>query len=219
MIEGIIFDFDGTLFDTMYIWENLGIEYLISLGKKPRPDFQSKIASMSLFQSACYCQKEYGISLSVPEIIQGLHNRIKEIYYRKVCPKPGVENFLRQLKDRKIRMCIATATERDLIEAALIRCHMREFFTEIFTCSEVGHGKDEPEIFRRALCHLETDRAHGLVFEDAYHAIRTAKEDGFQVAGIYDAYEPKKEQVKQLVDLYLEDFSDTETFWKFASAC
>jgi beta-phosphoglucomutase-like phosphatase (HAD superfamily) len=114
-------------------------------------------------------------------------------------------------------MCIATATERYQVETALARCGMKQFFSGIFTCTEVGSGKDEPVIFRTALEHLGTERCNTIVFEDAYHAVLTAKNDGFLVAAIYDAHEDKQGDIQQLSDVYLTDFSDMTAFWEFAT--
>ena len=71
---------------------------------------------------------------------------------------------------------------------------MLDCFTAIFSCADLGlSGKGEPDIFRIALAHLGTERAETAVFEDALHAVRTAKADGFPVVGVYDPYEPEQE--------------------------
>ena len=114
-------------------------------------------------------------------------------------------------------MCIATATDLYQVEAALARCGMKHYFSDIFTCAEVGSGKDEPAIFRVAMKHLDTERCNTIVFEDAYHAAWTAKADGFMVASIHDAHETKQQEIQKLSDVYLPDFSDAAAFWKFAS--
>ena len=94
---------------------------------------------------------------------------------------------------------------------------MLYFFDGIFTCSEVGHGKDEPIIFRKAMEYLGTDRSNTVIFEDALHAVQTAKADGFLTVGIFDPYIREQEQLQTLCDCYLTDFSQTEHVWKFAS--
>ena len=114
-------------------------------------------------------------------------------------------------------MCIATATDRYQVEAALQRCGMRHFFSEIFTCTEVGSGKDRPEIFRKAMEHLQTDRNTTAVFEDAYHAAYTSKQDGFMVVGVYDSHESRQQELLYLADVYISDYFDLTRFWKFAS--
>ena len=172
---------------------------------------------MSLYQSACYIREEYRLSQTVEEIMEGINRTVENCYFHEVQPKQGAISFLRELKAADIRICIATATDRYQIEAALKRCNMLDFFEEIFTCSEIGHGKDEPIIFRRAMEYLGTDRSNTVIFEDALHAIQTAKADGFLTVGISDPYIQEQEQLHVLCDCYLADFSQTETFWKFAS--
>ena len=114
-------------------------------------------------------------------------------------------------------MCIATATDRYQVEAALQRCGMRHFFSEIFTCTEVGSGKDRPDIFRKAMEYLQTDHSTTVVVEDAYHAIHTAQQDGFLVVAVYDSYESRQQELLHLADVYLSDYFDLTNFWEFAS--
>ena len=110
-------------------------------------------------------------------------------------------------------MCIATATDRYQIEAALSRCGMADYFEEIFTCSEVGHGKDEPHIFRKAMEHFAADRGNTVIFEDALHAIQTAKADGFVVVAVCDNSEKRQNEIRELADYYIENFEQTEKLW------
>jgi len=218
MIQGMIFDFDGTLFDSMFIWDTAGETYLRSIGKAPAENLQTVLKPMSLYQSAVYLKEQYSIPLSVEDIMSGVNRTVEAFYLDMVLPKPGVVELLEALCRKGVSMCIATATERYQVEAALERCGMRQFFSEIFTCTEVGSGKDQPFIFRKAMEHLQTDRSNTVVVEDAWHAIRTAKDDGFLVAAVYDAHESMQRSIREAADVYLTDFSDTETFWKFASA-
>jgi len=216
MLNAAIFDFDGTLFDSNYVWVTAGERFFQSIGVVPKDNLQQKIRTMSLYQSACYIQDEYRLSLTVEEIMEGINVTVEKAYLYEVEPKPGVISFLHALKAAGIRMCIATATDRYQIDAALKRCNMLEFFEGFFTCSEVGHGKDEPVIFRKAMEYLRTDRSNTVIFEDALHAVQTAKADGFLTVGIFDPYIQEQEQLQTLCDCYLTDFIQTEHFWKFA---
>ena len=217
MIQGAIFDFDGTLFDSNYVWATAGERFFQSIGISPKPNLQEEIRTMSLYQSARYIRDEYRLSLTVEEIMEGINRTVEDAYFHEVQPKSGVLPFLHALKAAGIRMCIATATDRYQIDAALRRCDMLDFFEGIFTCSEVGHGKDEPIIFRKAMESLGTDRSNTIVFEDALHAVQTAKADGFMTIGIYDPDIQEQKQWLTLCDCYLTDFNQTEPFWKFAS--
>ena len=217
MISGMIFDFDGTLFDSMHIWKTTGETYLRSVGKEPKNDLQKVLNSMSLLQSAEYLKEHYNIPLSVKEIMRGINLTVENFYFHTVEPKQGVIKWLEELAEKKIKMCIATATDRYQVESALTRCGMRRYFTEIFTCTEVVRGKDEPLIFRKALEHLGTDRNSTAVVEDAFYALRTAKSDGFMTVAVYDYYERRQKQIRSMADVYLSDYNNLTSFWKFAS--
>lgn len=205
-LKTAIFDFDGTLFDSMSIWDTVGEDYLRSQDCSPEPGLRETLSTLSLRQGAEYMKEAYGLPMSVPEIMDGINKAVEDFYFYAVQPKPGVPEFLTTLQNQGIRMCIATATERYQIEAALKRCHLDSFFGEIFTCSAVGHGKDEPHIFEAALAWLGTGREDTLVFEDAYHAIQTAKKAGFRVAAVYDSHEPHQREIRELADHYIEQF-------------
>ncbi len=216
-IKYAIFDFDGTLFDSMSIWDRVGEIYLGSLGIKPKPSLREDVRALSLYQAACYVKKEYKVSLSEEEIMAGINRVVEDFYLYEVLPKPGVIDSLDQMKRAGISMCIATASDQAQIKAALKRCNMDHYFEKIFTCTEVGHGKDEPLIFRKAMEFLGGDRSNTMVFEDAIHAIRTAKEDGFRVVAVFDASERRQEEVRELTDAYLVDFEHTDDFWKLST--
>ena len=203
-IRGAIFDVDGTLLDSMFIWDTIGETYLRSIGYQPKENLNETFKNMSLRQAARYYQTEYGVTQSIDEIMDGV-NAMLERYYRFEVPlKPGVAELLERLRQDGVRLCIATATDRHLVEAGLDRCGVLSCFGEIFTCNEVGHGKDEPDIFEATLRFLGTRREETLVFDDALYAVRTAKEAGFPVAAVYDSHEKEQDKVRLLADIYLK---------------
>ena len=217
-IRGAIFDVDGTLLDSMFIWDTIGEAYLRSIGYQPKENLNETFKNMSLHQAARYYQTEYGVTQSIDEIMDGV-NAMLERYYRFEVPlKPGVAELLERLRQDGVKLCIATATDRHLVEAALDRCGVLSCFGEIFTCNEVGHGKDEPDIFEAALRFLGTRREETLVFDDALYAVRTAKEAGFPVAAVYDSHERSQAEVRARSDLYLEDLTQLVELQKFLSA-
>lgn len=216
MLKGAIFDFDGTLFDSMFIWDTAGEVYLRSIGIKPGEDLQKVLKPMSLLQSATYIREKYAIPLTVEEIMDGINRTVEDFYFHTVQPKEGVIPFLEQMKEKGIKMCIATATDRYQVEAALKRCGMEFFFSEIFTCTDVGHGKDESIIFQKAMDYLGTTKADTVVIEDAYHAARTAKADGFITVAVYDSHETKQSVLHSVSDCFIENFTQAEHFWEFA---
>ena len=201
-----VFDFDGTLFDSMPVWKDAGEIYMRSLGIEPRPELREAVRTMSMRQTAQYIKKEYPVDLSEEEIVRGLDGTVEGFYREKALPKPGVPDFLELLRRRGVRMGIATSSDRHLIELALERTGLGHFFDGIYTCTESGHGKDEPHVFRDAMHALGGSREDTWIFEDSLYAAATAKRDGFMLAGIPDASEERREALRQLSDVFIEDF-------------
>lgn len=208
MIKGAIFDLDGTLLDSTPMWYTIGKKYLAGLGKEAAPGLDDTIHAMSLYQAACYLRDEYGLNKTAGEIMADINNMISSFYFEELELKEGAAEFIRYMAGNGIKMCIATATDRPYVEAALTRCGIREYFSEILTCTEVGHGKDEPHIFRKGLEILGTERENTLVFEDSCYAVLTAAKDGFRVIGIYDSQEKRQEEIKAGAEKYIKDFSE-----------
>ena len=206
MIKGAIFDLDGTILDSMFIWDTISEDYLRSLGKEPKENLTEVFRTFTLEQSAEYYRNHYSIELSVKEIVDGINNMVAEIYRKKVALKQGISDFLKRLQRSDVKMCVATVTDRPVVEDVLKRLNVREYFSEIFTCAEVGCNKETPEIYRQALKHLGTPKSETVVFEDVLHAIKTAKDDGFKVAAVYDSHEPRQEAMKEISDYYVTNF-------------
>lgn len=218
MIEGAVFDLDGTLLDSMEIWETVGEDYVRSLGCEPREGLGEKLRNLSMYQAACFCRDEYHLSLAAEEIMDGVCRMVDDFYFYRVRAKEGVGAFLKELSGKGVKMCVATATERRQAEAALKRCGLARYFSFLFTCTEVGHGKDEPAIYREAARRLGTEKARTAVFEDAWHALQTAKEDGFFTVGVYDSFEREQEKIRRSADVYLSGFADKNIIRKLEEA-
>ena len=207
MIKGAIFDFDGTLVDSMFIWDTFGEDYLRTLGKEPRENLTETFKTFTLEQAADYYRAHYGVTLSVGEIVDGVNEMVAEIYRTKVALKKGVLEFLRDLRSKGVKMCVATVTDRPIVEDVLKKLGIRDCFVEILTCAEVGYNKETPHIYRAALEVLGTKKNETVVFEDALHALMTAKNDGFTVAAVQDMYEAKQVEMRAVADYYITDYT------------
>ena len=206
MIKGAIFDLDGTLLDSMFIWDTIGEVYLHSLDIEPRENLAETFKTFTLEESAEYYRTHYGVTLSVAEIVDSVNRMIEDLYKTTVPLKKGFAEFLAGLSKAGVRMCIATVTDKYLVEAALTRLQVRQYFSKIFTTAEVGCGKNDPKIYRTALAYLVTKKSETVVFEDAYHALMTAKNDGFPVAAVYDEHESRQTEMKVNGDYYITNY-------------
>ena len=219
MIRGVIFDVDGVLLNSMPVWENLGEIYLERLGIEAEKGLGETLFAMSLEEGADYLIENYGLKQTPGEIIAGLNREVQDFYGRKVPLKEGVRGYLQEFRDRKIPMAIATSGDRANAEAALKRLKVLSYFRAVFTCSEIGSSKSQPDIYYAAALQLDTDPSDTWVFEDALHAIRTAKKAGFRTAGVYDRASGRDlAQIRDTADIYLPEFKSFELFWERASA-
>lgn len=211
-LQCAIFDMDGTLLDSMHIWNHLGSDLLRAQGYVPAPDLDEQLKVMSLRQSAEHCKRVYGLPQSVEEIEAQVTERVEEFYHHHVAAKPGVEQFLSLLKMQGVWMYVATATDRALAEAALRHAGIADYFRGVVTCGEVGQGKDSPEIYERALRRLQGNKRDTVVFEDALHAILTAKAAGFRVAAVYDpSAEAEQGEIRGAAETYIRSYEDLFT--------
>lgn len=214
-IQGAIFDLDGTILDSMYIWSDIGLLFLKNKGIEPPEGIEDEFTKMSMVQAAEYYIKNIDPSATVMDIVNEVNSLVQGFYFDEVIKKEGAKEFLEFLKNKNIKMCVATATDKHLVEKALERNEIREYFSEIFTCGSVGAGKDSPVIYDVALKHLGTPKENTFVFEDALYAIETAKKAGYNIVGINDVSEKAEpEAVKCLCDYYINDYSEIYKFFE-----
>lgn len=216
MLKGVIFDVDGTLLDSMPIWTDAGARYLRSIQIEPEADLSAILWDMSIPEGVAYVKEHYDLTLTEEEITAGIIGCVRDFYYKEAPLKAGVIEFLEQLKEKEIPMVIATSSDRSYLKAAFERTGISGYFDRIFTCQEVGAGKTKPVIYQRAADFLDLKPEEIFVFEDVEHAIMTAKRAHFQVAAIYDeASAHLQESIKDLCDVYMKDFTETDLFWSF----
>lgn len=216
MIKSAIFDMDGTIINSMGEWETAGDRYIKSLGLTSDRDFNRKSLGLSLIEVAPILKEYYGIIKTNREIKDGINKVMEDFYFNKSELKSGALEFLDKLKSKGVKMCLATATDRHLVERALKRNKIDGYFNRIFTTAEVGKGKVSPDIYRLACDFLGTDKSETFVFEDAFYAGNTAKKDGFKLACVYDKYESNFEKLKSISDFCIYDYTKTDEFFEFA---
>lgn len=209
MSKGFIFDVDGTILDSMSIWMDAGKLYLESLGIKTDENIGEVMFEMTMEQGAKYLQDNYNVELSIEEICQGINDRVFEFYEKEAPEKSGIREVLEKAKKRKISMTIATSTDRPMIEAALKRLDLIDYFQEIFTTTEVGKGKDSPDIFNKAMLAMNTSPENTWLFDDAAYSLATAKKMGINTVGVYDVHSGgKQDEVKKFSDVYIKEWRE-----------
>ncbi len=207
--KGAIFDMDGTLTDSMYIWDAAGETYLRNQGKEPEPNLRETLRPLSLVQAAKLFQEQYGIPHSTDEILKGFDAVVENEYRHHVTLKPGAMELLEHLKKQGLKMTIATSSPRQIVLMVLKRLKILPYFSHVVTCGDVGHGKDHPAVYHRAAELMGLDPSSTLVFEDALHAVTTASKAGYFVVGVYDESEGiDEDKIMPLCSLYLKSLAE-----------
>ncbi len=205
-ITGAIFDMDGTLLNSMDYWATASSEYLRSKGIAPFSECDKCFLEDGVKAWYERAVKEHGLTESYEEALGDIYAIMDKYYSTVVELKDGALDLLIRLRDHGVKMCIASATDKEYVIKILTRLGVIDFFSGIFTSKEVGLGKRHPLIYQKALEFLGTDPDTTYVFEDAYYAISTCHKNGIKVIGIYDknAYLPK-EEIASICDFYLDE--------------
>lgn len=132
-VHGVIFDVDGTLLDSMMIWEEAAVRYLNSLGLEPEENLSEKIMTMSMEEGADYLIDHYGVSLTRTQILDGIRELIRGFYEDEVQLKPGVEQVIKLLASKGIPIIIATSSDSACVTAGLKRLGVWSYFKGILT--------------------------------------------------------------------------------------
>lgn len=205
-----IFDMDGTLVDSMKYWHNLGREYLISKGVQGNlNEVLERTKPMTMTESGALFIREFGLD-GTPESVAAEINAVMEGHYRKdVELKDGAKEYLEQLRRAGVRMCVASATQEELVDLCLTRLGVRDYFEFLLSCETVGTGKNRPDVYLAAAERLGAAVENTVIYEDAWYAVRTAKNAGFRVVAIYDDNSKTRwDELRELADTPIEGWAE-----------
>jgi HAD superfamily hydrolase (TIGR01509 family) len=184
--EGAIFDLDGTLTDSMHVWDHLCRDWLLAAGKKPAADLEKDIEIMTVAQSAEYIRRRYGLDLSPGEIVSQWEEVALDSYKTTVALKKETADLVRELYNEGRALAVVTSCFPAACEAVLERHNLRRFFSAVLYTDEAPGDKSYPGIWRAAAKRLGLEPAHCVVFEDAYYALKGVRAAGMAFAAVYD---------------------------------
>ena len=208
-ITAVIFDLDGTLIDSMWVWDQIDEDYLSKKNIEVPKNLNSEIAHLSFNQVAKYFKKRFNLEDSLDDIKNSWNTMAYYHYSTDIKLKNGVKEFLDFLKSLNIKIALATSNSMNLLEAALKNNGIYEYFDSITLTDEVSVGKHEPDVYLLAAKKLGVDPKNCLVFEDIIQAVIGAKKAGMKVIAVEDTRSlSDKNKLFEASDEFITDFSE-----------
>ena len=207
--KALIFDLDGTLVDSMWMWKAIDIEYLGRFGIPLPPSLQKDIEGMSFSETAVYFKETFQLADSLEKIKSDWNEMAYEKYTKEVDFKRGAAALLEYCKKEGIKLGIATSNSRELVDATMEALGAKKYFDCIMTSCEVAKGKPAPDIYLAVAERLGVKPEECLVFEDIEMGILAGKNAGMEVCAIEDEFSMDQIEIKkELADYYIKDYLD-----------
>ncbi len=208
-IDAVIFDMDGSLVDSMWIWPEIDIEYLGKFGISLPDGLQGQIEGKSFSETAEFFKERFRIPDSIQQIKDDWNAMAWDKYTHEVPLKEGVDVFLKYCRQKGILLGIATSNSRELVQKVAAVHGLADYFSCIMTGCDVAKGKPSPDIYLAVAKELQVEPQRCLVFEDIIPGIQAGKAAGMKVCAVEDAYSlAMKEEKAAMADYYIETFKD-----------
>lgn len=206
-----IFDFDGTLVDSM-AYVAMGVkQFLASRGVDYPENIMEIVTPLGYPGSAAYYNEHFGLSTTGDEYLAYVQNVIDPFYRNEIPLKSGVYEYLNVAKERGISLAILTASPLRFVKPCFERIGVLDLFDRVWSCDDFGLIKSDPEIYRKAAEQFGLAPTKIAFFDDSIHSIAAAKAAGLTTVGIYDEVAKAfVEQMKKTADIYLEDFKEAK---------
>lgn len=210
-LKGAIFDLDGTLLDSMGIWEQIDIDFLKKRGIEASEDYIQAVTPMGFQEAAEYTVHRFGLKEPPGDIINEWNLMCRDAYEHSIWLKPGAKEYLFYLKQAGVRLGVATALSPDLYIPALENNGIEHLFDAFASLQEVLRGKGFPDIYLMAAQRLGIEPSQCMVFEDIFSGIAGAKAGGFLTCGVYDHYsEYEWEKICKTADLAIRSYGEID---------
>ena len=206
--KGAIFDMDGTLMDSMWIWRDIDIEYLGRFGIALPEDLQAKIEGLSFAETAVYFREHFGITDSLEKIQSDWNDMAIDFYRHRIGMKRGARELLTQMKERGMKIGIATSNSVELTEECLAANGVADLFDTVRTSRDTPRGKPFPDIYLSVADEWGIAPEDLIVFEDIPNGAIAGKREGMEVIAVADDYAlPRREELIRIADHFIADFT------------
>lgn len=207
--EAVIFDLDGTVVDSMWIWKQIDIDYFAKCNLVMPHTYQKEIEGLSFYETALYTRDTYLPHMRVEDLMDDWNKMAYDHYANKVKPKECIVEFLKYLKDRNYKLGIATSNSMILCGTTLTSNKLMPYFDSILTGEDSIPGKPAPDVYLRCASSLGVKPEKCLVFEDLCNGILAGNRAKMETVAVHDDYsEYQWEEKKNLADHYIMSYKE-----------
>ena len=208
-IEGAVFDLDGTLLDSSWVWEKVDEKFLGDRGFQVPDDYVDEISPLGAERAAVYTIERFGLNEDKDDIVREWIEMAKKEYATEVVCKPYAKEFLEELHKLNIKMAVATSSDRELFMKTLEREGILKYFQKIVTVDEVERGKGYPDIYEEAARRIKVNPHKCLVFEDILAGVTGASLGEFNVVAVFDEKSKHNwEKIKNISKYSINDYKE-----------
>jgi len=202
-----LFDFDGTLVDSMPVYAAMMLR-ILEENHVPHDADIIKVTTPLGYRKTAELFASMGLDRPVEEIVGVMTERAVKAYTFDVPAKEHVAQALRALKARGDDLNVLTASPHAMLDPCLRRLGLYDLFTNVWSCEDFGTTKADPGIYHMAAERIGKPVGEIWFLDDNLGADRTAKAAGMRVCGVYDASSAEYEQeIREAADAYITDFS------------
>ncbi len=208
-IEAVLFDLDGSLMDSMWLWSRIDVEFLADYGIDCPSTIQNDIEGMNVIETAKYFIERFELPDSEEKIIEIWNEMAKDKYANEVPLKDGAYEFLMYCVDNGIKLGICSCNTPELLDIVLKKHNIKELFGTIISGNDTQKGKPDPECYLKAAADLNVNPKKCLVFEDIVYGIMAGKNANMQVCAVEDDYSMYQKQAKmESADYYINTYKE-----------
>lgn len=209
MKKAYLFDFDGTLVDSMPTFVSAMLRILDENNISYNNSIIKIITPLGLSGTAEYYINQLGVQMSKEQLMSVMKEYMLDAYFHTIPAKANVPEVLRELKERGASLNVLTASPHITLDACLKRLGLWTLFDNVWSCDDFNTTKANPQIYVMAAKKMNRSVEEVLFLDDNLNADLTAKAAGMQVCGVYD--ESSKDYVDQMKaanDYYIYDFQE-----------